>query len=539
MASVSDTEVSDNNSKSTTRKGRKTAHFQGDDNLQQKPHSFHESSINKLNETTTMAPSSNSQPNMSGGIDDADAAAGQRLSYTAPQSTYSMAPPISMGGMSTHPSDLEFFDDLVSEPVLVLGVDISHMDRHIQFIVCATGVFGFSLLYGYLQELISVQICNRQLGLFLAMMQFIGYTVLSFFLKAYVYETHQKKHMKQNEASGKIMDYGGSGSALVVPFAMYLGLSLLRAVDLAMTNLAMQYINYPAKTLMKSSRVVFTMIFGVFITRKKYQFMDYFVVLCMVAGLAIFMHADATSSAIFQPVGVVMLTVSLLCDGAISNMSESIMKNYGVGQDEFIFKMYSIALVAISAAAAAKGDLQLGMVWLMQPGTYDEMQQGVTAEEATWSVTGKITVIVFFSSMGFFGSSCSAAITKNFGALTMSITSTARKATTLFLSFFIFNNVCTMEHIVGVIIFISALTAKSLRRRKDANSRAAALRQAPRSGMSAEVDLEMQLMLHQDKLKRNARPKSKSPARGYGTPGRRPNASRGLVLGEKSTALVI
>ena len=83
-----------------------------------------------------------------------------------------------------------------------------------------------------------------------------------------------------------------------------------------------------------------------------------------------------------------MLTISLLCDGAISNMSESIMKNYGVGQDEFIFKMYSIALVAITAAAAVKGDLQLGMVWLMQPGTYDEMNQGVTAEEATWSVTG-------------------------------------------------------------------------------------------------------------------------------------------------------
>ena len=196
---------------------------------------------------------SNSQPNMSlpGGIDDADAAAGQRHSYNAPQTKYSMPAPISMGGMSQHPSDLEFFDDLVSEPVLVLGVDISHLNPKMQFIVCATGVFGFSLLYGYLQELISVQICNRQLGLFLAMMQFTGYTLLSFVLRTYVYETHQKKHLKQQEANAKLSD--GSSSALAVPFFMYLGLSLLRAVDLAMTNLAMQYINYPAKTLMKST----------------------------------------------------------------------------------------------------------------------------------------------------------------------------------------------------------------------------------------------------------------------------------------------
>jgi len=452
-----------------------------------------------------------------------------------------------MGGMSAHPSDLEFFEDLLSEPVLVLGVDISHMSRNLQFIVCATGVFGFSLLYGYLQELISVQICNRQLGLFLAMMQFTGYTVLSFVLRTYVYETHQKKHLKQQEANAKLSDSGGSSSALVVPFVMYLGLSLLRAVDLGMTNLAMQYINYPAKTLMKSSRVVFTMIFGVIIAGKKYQFMDYFVVMCMVVGLAIFMHADATSSAVFQPLGVVMLTVSLFCDGAISNMSETIMKNYGVGQDEFIFRMYSIALVAITAAAAIKGDLQMGMMWMMQPGTYDEMKQGATAEDATWSVFGKFAVILLFSSMGFFGSSCSAAITKNFGALTMSITSTARKATTLFLSFFIFNNVCTPEHLVGVVIFIAALTAKSLRRRKDAKSQAALARANRSSPNSVELDLEMQLLLHQDKLKRNQR---NSPARmrntsrptpptSYGTPGRRPNANKGLTLGENGSTLVI
>jgi UAA transporter family len=126
--------------------------------------------------------------------------------------------------------------------------------------------------------------------------------------------------------------------------------------------------------------------------------------------------------------------------------------------------MYSIALVAISAAAAAKGDLREGLYWMTQPGTYNELTSGEL--HTTWSVSGKILVMVLFSSMGFFGSSCSAAITKNFGALTMSITSTARKATTLFLSFFLFNNVCTWEHLLGVAIFIAALTAKSLRRRK-------------------------------------------------------------------------
>ncbi len=217
--------------------------------------------------------------------------------------------PLSRGTLVSTTSDIEFYEDLISDPVLVLGVDISHLSRSSQFIVCASGVFFFSLLYGYLQELLSVKLCSRKLGLYLAMVQFTGYTFLAYILRTYVYR-------KQNRGKEKAASPDACSKALgslSVPFKLYLALSLLRAVDLAMTNLAMQYINYPAKTLMKSSRVVFTMIFGVCITHKRYTLTDYAIVLCMVFGLAIFMHADATSSAIFQPAGVIMLVCSLYC----------------------------------------------------------------------------------------------------------------------------------------------------------------------------------------------------------------------------------
>lgn len=140
--------------------------------------------------------------------------------------------------------------------------------------------------------------------------------------------------------------------------------------------------------------------------------------------------------------------------------------------------MYSIALAAIALAAAFKGDFAEGFSWLLQPGTYDELKLPV--EERTWTVSGKVTVMVVFSSMGFFGSSCSAAITKNFGALTMSIVSTTRKATTLFLSFFLFHNVCTTEHLMGIFIFIAALLAKSLRRKSTSEKKMNKKKKQPR-----------------------------------------------------------
>jgi len=156
--------------------------------------------------------------------------------------------------------------------------------------------------------------------------------------------------------------------------------------------------------------------------------------------------------------------------------------------EQFIFRMYSIALVAISAAAAVKGDLQEGLRWMAQPGTYNELDLPI--DQRTWSVPGKIAVMVIFSSMGFFGSSCSAAITKNFGALTMSITSTARKATTLFLSFFLFNNVCTSEHLAGIVIFITALTTKSLRRGRKSKKKGRKKKTTPQSAIKKDSDLE-------------------------------------------------
>ncbi len=334
--------------------------------------------------------------------------------------------------------------------VQIFGVDISHLSRKFQFITCAGGVFLFSLLYGFLQELISVQLFDRQLGLFLAMVQFMGYAIWSRFFNNYV-ERKQATH----PASLR------KGDQAQVPAKYYILLAILRAIDASMTNMAMAYINYPAKTLMKSSRVVFTMLFSTVVSRKRYKLMDYLVVLLMVSGLVIFMHADSQSSAVFHPTGIIMLTTSLSCDAVLTNLSERIMNQYNVGQDQFIYKLYSIALVGIVGAATFRGDLVDGTRYLLTPGTYSEIMEG---KEPTWSVHGKFFAIILFSSTGFLGSSCSALITKEFGALTMSITSTARKATTLFISFAMFkDNVCTFEHIEGITLFITALIGKSIR----------------------------------------------------------------------------
>lgn len=182
---------------------------------------------------------------------------------------------------------------------LVLGIDISHFSPTTQFIICASGVFGFTLVYGYLQELISVQLFNRKMGLFLAFSQFLGYSLWSTFIQIFVHKRSIGKPTNRNISSSS------KGTDTIL--GMYVGISILRAFDLGMTNMAMQYINYPAKTLLKSSKTLWTMLFGLVVIGKRYKQHDYAAVILMVMGLAIFLHADATSSAVFQPMGILML----------------------------------------------------------------------------------------------------------------------------------------------------------------------------------------------------------------------------------------
>ncbi|KAL3816994.1 hypothetical protein ACHAXA_010114 [Cyclostephanos tholiformis] len=377
-------------------------------------------------------------------------------------------------------------DNYNNKKFKVLGWDLSNSSRRSQFLISSSGTFGFSLVYGYLQELISVSLCNRKLGLFLALAQFAGYTVLSYYfrkLDAAAVVTSLaggrerrssssfsfgvaslSRRIRRRPLQSSIGSVDGTTATDTIPLEMYIGLSILRAIDLGMTNLAMQYVNYPAKTIMKSTRVVFTMMFGVIVSKKRYGLTDYSIVGIMVTGLAMFFHADANTSAVFNPLGIIMLTISLLCDGAISNLSEALMNQYQVGQDEYIFRLYSIATFFIFIAAGIKGDLRDGFAYLARPGTLKEIEEGL---EPTWSIFGKVFTIALLSLSGFLGSSCSAAITKSFGALTSSITSTARKAATIFLSFALFpNNNCTLEHVGGIFFFVASLVAKSLRHSK-------------------------------------------------------------------------
>jgi len=139
------------------------------------------------------------------------------------------------------------------------------------------------------------------------------------------------------------------------------------------------------------------------------------------------------------------------------------MDEYSLTQDEFHARLYVISLIATVVAAHAQGELLQGIdYFLLRPGSVTEIESSEAIIDTTWTIPKKAIILLLFGTSGIMGASCLGAITKRFGALSMALTSTARKATTLFLSFALFQNNCSSEHVVGVSLFMSGLMMKTL-----------------------------------------------------------------------------
>ena len=75
-----------------------------------------------------------------------------------------------------------------------------------------------------------------------------------------------------------------------------------------------------------------------------------------------------------------------------------------------------------------------------------------------------LMAVTLFASAGYLGVSCVAALTKRFGALHSAITTTARKALTLMLSFIVFpNKPFSVQHLIGAAVFVFGLVVSEKR----------------------------------------------------------------------------
>ena len=161
---------------------------------------------------------------------------------------------------------------------LVMGLNITKWNASSQYMFTTFGVMFFLMMYGLLQEHLVMKTFHRTLGWFVTLLQLSGYAFCAWLQSVLVGVRLERR----------------------IPYRQYFILAALQVVMQGFTNLSMHYLNYPAKMLFKSSRVLVTMLVGAIFRRQTYQRKDYIVGFSMAIGLTLFVMADANVSPVFD-----------------------------------------------------------------------------------------------------------------------------------------------------------------------------------------------------------------------------------------------
>lgn len=298
-------------------------------------------------------------------------------------------------------------DNLPAEQVKVLCFDLTNYSKKTQFLLCCLGIFALYLVYGYMQELIFTLDGFKPFGWFLTLVQFQLYVVFSF-VERRVYSKGQKR---------------------CIPMKTYCLLALLTLGTMGLSNSSLGYLNYPTQVIFKSCKLIPVLVGSILIQKKKHGPLDFLAAICMCLGLTLFTLADSKVSPNFNPFGVLVICLALVCDAVIGNVQEQAMRETSALSNEVVFYSYGLGYLYLLTIMAVTGNLLPGILFCAKHPieTYG--------------------YAFLFSLSGYLGIQFVLILVKTCGAPIAATVTTARKAVTIVISFIFFNKPFTLQYI--------------------------------------------------------------------------------------------
>lgn len=164
--------------------------------------------------------------------------------------------------------------------------------------------------------------------------------------------------------------------------------------------------------------------------------MDFLAATCMCIGLALFTLADSQVSPSFNTLGVLLISLALVCDAAIGNVQEKAMREYKAPNNEVVFYSYGIGFVYLLVIMIFTGQFFSGLKFCFR---YPVQTYGYAF---VFSITGYLGIQIVLTLVRTTGATVAATVT------------TARKAVTICLSFFFFAKPFTFQYLWSGLIVV-------------------------------------------------------------------------------------
>lgn len=223
----------------------------------------------------------------------------------------------------------------------------------------------------------------------------------------------------------------------------YFLVSLLAVAGNYLTNWALHYLkNYTTRIVFKSCRMLPTMAFRTLLIGVHYSIFHYLAGVVLVSGIATFTLGDKASTPRFNPLGVGLISLALVCDAATANVEEG-----------RFFKV---------ANPASQGEV---MLYLSLFGSAEAFLILVATRELAPALDHSVNnpqvipAILVSSIMGYASVSLILLLIKHYGSTSAEVVKSLRKVCQVAASFMLFPKPITWKHCLGGALVVSGLYA--------------------------------------------------------------------------------
>jgi len=280
-------------------------------------------------------------------------------------------------------------------------------------------MFAFFAAHNLLQEAM-MQRPGFKFGVMLGHMEVLGVAVWSYLERTYIVKERTR----------------------VAPLTAYPLLTLCLMSSAAFSNMSLNYINFPTKVVFRSCKLIPTMFVSTIINKRLFSTGEYLCAVAVCAGLVLFAAADWKLTPSFNPVGLVLVSLSVVADSILPNLQESLFRG---GSSRLEVTMYTniFTLVVMTVTTLASGDL----IGILRLAAVDHV---LACYMAVYTGIAYVAITLFMT------------IVKRFGAVVGVFLGTLRKGVTLVLSFLLFPKAFSWCYVIGATLVLAGLLTASL-----------------------------------------------------------------------------
>jgi adenosine 3'-phospho 5'-phosphosulfate transporter B3 len=202
-------------------------------------------------------------------------------------------------------------------------------------------------------------------GWFLGLLEMLGTCFFSFL----------ERYFKQPSAQVVKSGGGSSGSGSTFTKANLIDYGVVVMCLMAsssLSNIALNYINFPTKVVFRSCKLLPTMLIATFLHSKSFGLSEWAAAAAVCLGLILVAAADFTTEGpAFSPLGISLVSMSVVADAIMPNVQQRLFAR-GESRNEVVFWTNLAVSAWMLVSLSASGDLQgaLGLASHDQTATF-------------------------------------------------------------------------------------------------------------------------------------------------------------------------